>query len=326
MAKDVSTVACVDVLIAARNRADTIERAVFSALAQGEVRTVIVVDDGSTDDTAALVRQCDPTAKRVIVERLAASLGPAAARNIAIEISTAPWLTILDADDYFVTGRIGALLAWSDDCDLVADDLVHVKQDGNDCAPTPSITNVELPKPRLLTLEEFVLGNLTRWGQHRRELGYLKPLICRRFLHLHGLQYDERLHFGEDYMLYARALAARARFRFVPIAGYVAVERLGSISSRHNRRDLEVLQNGVRELMSINRLTPRELAAFEKHHADLQRRAQWFAVVEALQSHDFRRFLSTFFRSAALTSYLTGRLLAEVPRQIRKHFGSLRRR
>ena len=40
-------------MIAARDRADTIERAIASALAQDEVRTVIVVDDGSTDDTAA---------------------------------------------------------------------------------------------------------------------------------------------------------------------------------------------------------------------------------------------------------------------------------
>ena len=48
-----SVAATVDVLIAARDRSDTIERAVLSALVQTEVRTVFVVDDGSSDDTAA---------------------------------------------------------------------------------------------------------------------------------------------------------------------------------------------------------------------------------------------------------------------------------
>ena len=92
---------CVDVLVAARDRADTIERAVLSALAQNEVRTVIVVDDGSGDDTAARASRCHPQSKRVRIERLQSSFGPAAARNIAIEISTAPWLAVLDADDFF---------------------------------------------------------------------------------------------------------------------------------------------------------------------------------------------------------------------------------
>jgi hypothetical protein len=88
-------IARVDVLIVARDRADTIERAVLSALAQDEVRAAIVVDDGSTDDTAARARRCDPEGKRLIIERLPSSVGPSAARNIAIEISTAPWLAIL---------------------------------------------------------------------------------------------------------------------------------------------------------------------------------------------------------------------------------------
>ena len=92
----------VDVVIAALDRADTIERAVSSALMQDAVRAVIVVDDGSTDDTAARARQCDLDSKRVIVERLHFNLGPAAARNVGIGISTAPWLAILDADDFFL--------------------------------------------------------------------------------------------------------------------------------------------------------------------------------------------------------------------------------
>ena len=45
--------AVVDILVAAWNRSDTIERAITSALGEAEVRQVIVIDDASTDDTFA---------------------------------------------------------------------------------------------------------------------------------------------------------------------------------------------------------------------------------------------------------------------------------
>ena len=117
----------VDVIIAARNRSDTIERAILSALTEPQVRYVIVVDDGSTDDTSARARQCNANSGRVIVERLRSNLGPSAARNVALRISTAPWVTILDGDDYLLPGRTGALLSKADGWDFIADDLLQAR-------------------------------------------------------------------------------------------------------------------------------------------------------------------------------------------------------
>ena len=313
--REVFAIPCVDVIIAAKDRADTITRAVSSALSQDAIHTVIVVDDGSTDDTAVRARQCDARGNRVLVERLHLSLGPAAARNIAIGISTAPWLAVLDADDFFLPGQIRALLSEADDCDFVADRLVHLSESHGlpISAPSP-----EGAKPTHLSFEEFVLGNVARRGAPRKELGYLKPLIRRQFLDEHGLRYLETLRLGEDYALYARALADGARFRIIPTAGYVAVERRDSLSSRHTRRDLEVLRNSDRELMAMNQLTPPERDAVAKHYADVDRRAQWLVLVEALQSHNYPRFLSTLFRSPALALYLTMRLIEECPSQIHK--------
>ena len=316
--KSKATIACVDVLIAARDRADTIERAVSSALGEGEVRAVIVVDDGSTDDTAARARRCDSDGKRVIVERLPHSQGPAAARNSAIEISRAPWLAILDADDFFLPGRIATLLSQSDECDLVADELMHVPENRANDGPPPSVPSGVPINLHRLSLEDFVLGNVTQAGRHRKEFGYLQPLIRRQFLDSHALRYDETLRFGEDYVLYARALAAGARFLLIPTVGYVAVERAGSLSARHTRHDLELLRNSDSELMAMDHLTPREREAIAKHRADVDRRAQWLVLVGALQSHNYPQFLSTYFRSPGLTAYLTRRLFAEVSGRLRR--------
>jgi succinoglycan biosynthesis protein ExoU len=313
----------IDVLIAARNRADTIERAVTSALVQNAVRAVIVIDDGSTDDTVIRARQCDTHGKKLILECLASSVGPAAARNVAIGISTAPWLAILDADDFFLPGRIAALLPQLDNCDFVADELIHIREHGEYKLPK-AVSQTFATKPRVLTFEQFVLGNVSQRGSQRKELGYLQPLMRRQFLEQHGLRYNENLRFGEDYDLYARALMTGARFLLVPTRGYIAVERADSLSSRHSRLDLETLRDNDRELMTTKDLSHSQRDALVAHQWDLNRRAQWLVLVESLQSRRYLQSLSLFFRSPALTGYLAERLITEAPAQLRKRLKSRR--
>jgi succinoglycan biosynthesis protein ExoU len=311
---------CADVLIAARDRADTIERAVQSALTQPEVSTVIVVDDGSTDDTLARAVKCDPHGKRLIVERLNLSAGPSAARNVAIEISKSPWLAILDGDDFILPGRIGKLLSLSADWDFIADDPLQIAEDriGHE-TPTSMLSDASR-EPRRIDLEEFVRGNVARRGALRRELGFVKPLIRRSFLDRHGLRYDEGLRLGEDYALYARALASGARFRLVQAAGYVSVMRADSLSARHSKQDLERLRDSDCELMAITTLTLRERRALNAHYLSVDCRVQWLTVIEAFKSRHLVEFLTPFLRSPTVALYVATRLLEELCRRAKKAF------
>ena len=150
---------------------------------------------------------------------------------------------MLDGDDYLLPGRIAKLLAAAADRDFVADDLLQVHERQIGCeAPVPVLFGGSF-EPRLLNLEEFVRGNIRPHGVDRREFGFLKPLIRRAFIDRHRLRYDDFLRLGEDYALYARALAMGARFLVVPAAGYVSVVRPDSLSARHNRQDLERLRD-----------------------------------------------------------------------------------
>ena len=301
----------VDVVIAAWNRADTIERAVRSALVQESVSTAIVVDDGSTDDTALRASRCDPQGCRVLVKRLHSNLGPAAARNVAIELSRAPWLAILDGDDFFLPKRIENLLSNSDGWDLIADGLLHVSEHHvSDLQGTSTLIGTGSANS-VLTLEKFVLGDLNRRGAYRQELGFLKPLMRRSFLDRHNLRYDESLRLGEDYALYARALAAGARFLLVPTAGYISVERAGSISAQHSMQDLERLRDSDCNLMKqAGRRAERR--AIAKHYASVDCRVQWIAVIEGIKARSLRRFVAPFFRSNTVTRYLLRNLIEQI--------------
>jgi glycosyltransferase involved in cell wall biosynthesis len=89
----------VSVVLPAYNAATTIGRAVESILAQTmQELELIVVDDGSQDETAAIVERYldDP---RVRLERTPHS-GVAAAANLATSQATAPFIARMDADDF----------------------------------------------------------------------------------------------------------------------------------------------------------------------------------------------------------------------------------
>lgn len=309
----------VDVIIAAWNRSDTIERAVLSALAEPEVQRVIVVDDGSTDDTAARARQCDGASGRVLVRRLSSNCGPSHARNVALKLSTAPWVTVLDGDDFVLRGRYRALLSVVDDWDFIADNLfeVEVEVDKIDMAKARPVTFNGSFAPRCLNLEMFALGNVTRRGHPRRELGFLKPLMRRDFLDRHGLRYDERLRLGEDYEFYARALALGARFVIMPSRGYVSVVRSDSISGQHTREDLERLRDSNLELCKSKNLTVKERRALEQHYSSVDERIQWLAMIEGFKARNPRKFLAPLLRSPRVSLYLMRQLLLECFRRVR---------
>lgn len=290
----------VAVLIAAYNAEATLERAVVSALAQPETEEVCIVDDSSTDATATLARALAARDARVAFHQAPLNAGPAAARNWAIAATRAPWLAVLDADDYLLDGRFAPLLASAGDADFVADALVRVA-DG----PAPPAPHTSF-RPEPLRFTEFVLGNLGH-THGPLDLGFLKPIFRRAFLERHRLRYQDHLRLGEDYEFYARALALGARFLVGGPTGYVSVERAGSLSKAHTEGDLERLRDCDDGLVEITSLGLTEQRALNRHWTSVDCRLQWRRLIRAVKDRDLRAALSTFHTpSAAL--YLTVRL------------------
>jgi glycosyltransferase involved in cell wall biosynthesis len=92
----------VSAIIPTYNRAKTIERAVISVLAQSwKEMEVIVVDDGSTDQTRDVLRGYGDKI-RVIFQKNA---GPAAARNTGIKAAKGEIISFLDSDDAWLATK-----------------------------------------------------------------------------------------------------------------------------------------------------------------------------------------------------------------------------
>ena len=99
----------VSVIIPAFNRAWCLEKTLRSVLDQTFKNfELIVVDDGSTDGTVALLQQFP----QVQVHRWEDNRGVSAARNRGIEMAHGEWICFLDSDDQWVANKLQVQVDW----------------------------------------------------------------------------------------------------------------------------------------------------------------------------------------------------------------------
>ena len=97
----------VSVVIPAYNVALFVEKAINSALDQPEVIDILVVDDGSTDETIRIVEKIQSSNSKVKLfqHELGINKGRSATRNLGIQKATGNYIAFLDADDFYLIDR-----------------------------------------------------------------------------------------------------------------------------------------------------------------------------------------------------------------------------
>ena len=218
----------VSVVIAAFDAADCIERALDSAVRQTlPPREILVVDDGSTDATADLVRGFSAAWPCVNLISLPVNVGPSAARNVAMQAARGKWVAILDADDAWRPDRLESLTAWAErlDADLMADNLIFYDQH----AAVPGRKAFSASSPvRQIGIQDLFESDLQDHSLF--SYGLLKPLFRKAFIERTGLFYDESIRCGEDFHYYAELMFHGARCFVTRDAYYIYTTPVGEFS------------------------------------------------------------------------------------------------
>lgn len=300
------------IIIAAYCAEATILRALRSATAQTVPVEIIVIDDCSTDRTYDIALEYSRTDPKVQVYRQEQNTGPGGARNLGIAKSSAPWIAVLDSDDYMSENRIEQLVmhAEAGGVDFLADDIYKVRD--SDLSATDDRLWAQSDFGFFdLSFSEFVVGNRRTQNGQRGELGFVKPLMRRQFLERAGLAYATELRLAEDYLLYAKALAAGARFRMVDPCGYFAVYRSDSLSSQHSTQDLAAIVQADLDLARHPDLTQSDKAALKDHRLDVQKEWAWRRLIDAVHDRDLAAMRSLILQPPSVVLSLMGKLIEQ---------------
>lgn len=99
----------VSTIIPVHNRSDLLREAVASVLAQTyRPIEIVIVDDGSTDDTAAVAEDLARTRPESILVIHQPNAGPGAARQRGLDRARGSFIQFLDSDDLLLPGKFAA--------------------------------------------------------------------------------------------------------------------------------------------------------------------------------------------------------------------------
>ena len=270
----------VSVIIPAYNGAAYISQAIESVLRQeGADLEVIVVDDGSTDETQRVLERY----RADVVSLYQENRGMASARNRGIHASSGQYLAFVDQDDYWLDGKLTAQLA-----------LFQSRPQGGLVYADTFL----LQDTRYLPQTFFTLCPPHRgWVFDRLLLDSFIPIptvvVRRECLEDVGL-FDERLRICADYDLWLR-VAARYEVDYVEALLAVYRRHEGNTSKNAELALTEAIR--VTDACLSNPMMPTVSPGLARSRLSMLR---WQLGVTHLQKGNRRRAREEFVRAARL--------------------------
>lgn len=216
----------VSVIIPVYNKADSLEGCVQSLDRQTADQTtfeVVLIDDGSSDDSFALCQTLSKERANYLVLSQQ-NAGVSSARNTGIKAAHGRYLMFLDADDGLSKEAISHLITFFDSVsnrvDMVTYPILYRDEVSGD----------EHFHERQKWLEEPGVYSLAQYPH----LAQTTINVCVRREVARELLFDVDLEMGEDQLFITKVLARKGSIGYCPDATYVYVRSEGSSSSLRN--------------------------------------------------------------------------------------------
>ncbi|SHJ85013.1 Glycosyltransferase involved in cell wall bisynthesis [Bradyrhizobium lablabi] len=273
----------VSIYLPTHNRRQLLERAVDSVLSQ-TYRNIelIVVNDGSTDDTSLFLNKISQSDRRLVAIDNPRSLGPSPSRNLAVKAAKGFFISGLDDDDEFTPDRIAQFV-----------DYWNVLAAGSS------------PPVCLFSQSVFVSGGNRIVTRDRKDHVQFEDLFhhnyignqvfCIRDNLISAGLFDEHLNAWEDLDLFMRLLRQFGEARLLDAPTYICDVSI-------NRDRISRNEPRIRRAFDIISAKYNELPPAAHQGLYLQMFSDYHGIRPTIA--DFRRFLGWGFDSSGLKQLL----------------------
>lgn len=256
----------VSIIIPAYNASDLILEALASVQRQTYPHwEVIVVEDGSQDDAAAIVQTF---AQRVAphpvhYHRHPCNLGISTTRNTGITIAQGHYIALLDHDDLWEPEHLNRL-------------VTALENSGADWAFSPAyFFHYATPETRL-AIHGPSLKEISQWPTTLYNRCYIpvSSVVFRRSVYDIIGGFDSRLNQAEDLEYWLRCAAARLRVEYVPIVTTGYRQRNPKAATADKAKILEGHARVLRKHRHLGEIPPRQRGrVLARYHLGVARRS-----------------------------------------------------
>lgn len=230
----------VSIIIPAYNASKYIKRCIASLLNQTYKNIeIIVVNDGSTDNTLEMAKQFDIT----VLDK--ENGGVSSARNMGLKIATGDYICFVDADDYVEKNYIESVIN-------------VIKENNYDIIETPLLFEASFKNKIAYYTEYKIEGerklNLFDQEYFNNELRYVIGVFYKKEI-IRDIYFDENVRCYEDGMFNLKAKLNSKTYYFYPKCFYHYVQYLNSLSKTISDKHLDyiIVMEKISELFKENK-------------------------------------------------------------------------
>ena len=232
----------VSIIIPTYNRGHTIRRALRSALRQTiSPKEIIVIDDGSSDDTERIVKRIMSHHPEVRLEKNIHNSGSGVSRNTGISIASGEFISFLDSDDVYPDR--GSL--------KIMYDLAHK----NGLAICGSLRELKIGW-KIIKTNDFreecrksPEGPILEYRNYQQDYDFTSYIFKRSFLIDNNLMFPSYRRY-QDVPFFVKCMIRSEKFCIAPICGYrYTIDRKHPVV--YDDRNTEDLIKGITETIRI---------------------------------------------------------------------------
>ena len=259
----------ISVIIPFYNARNTLERAISSVLEQSHTNLeLLLVNDGSTDDSAALLSHIQDSRLRVISQN---NQGPSAARNKGLHHAQGEWICFVDADDTLTPNALELMISEAaPQVDIIVGSFQTTTDTStNDARSTAGvcISPARLAQNTLFWQkhEQGIVDDVFADSPVRHSLNLGAPwakLYRKAFLNEHDLCFNEQLVLHEDTLFNHLAYTHAREVRIITAPVYCYLDNPNSLTRSQNAHYREHCAAAIGEFSRLHPNFPEELCFF----------------------------------------------------------------